>query len=108
MSQFVYDLVYVQDGDGTANLLTLKGLKIPTEVKNMCSVLGIVPYEDHIGWGAGDVVEAIVDQCPALGVKVREVSLSVFRYFQDNAIIEVGIEYGLRGADFEKVIPHIS
>lgn len=108
MSQFVYDLIYIIDNDNTANLMTLKRMELPIEIKNLCKVLGIDCYRDHLGWTNGDVVAGIVEQCPVLGIKVREVSVSVFRRFQEKLEIEEALEHALRGADFEKIIQHDS
>lgn len=108
MSQFVYDLIYIDAGDGTANLMTLKRMELPIEIKNLCKVLGIDCYRDHLGWTNGDVVAGIVEQCPILGIKVREVSISDFQFFFEKLMIEEALEHALRGADFEKIIQHDS
>lgn len=107
MSQFVYDLVYIVDDDGTANLLTVRGRVIPVEIKNLCNLLGFRDiYSDHIGWSPTHLVASIVEQCPALGIKVREVSLTTYQAFEYSGSggIERVIQLALEGHDLEKFI----
>jgi hypothetical protein len=76
----LYDVVHVVDEDGTANLMTMRGMVLPKEVLNIANILGIECNEtDHLGWKDINTIESIVKQCPALGIKVVTVHIGSLR-----------------------------
>lgn len=106
MSQFVYDLVHIIDDDGTANLLTVKDMEIPVEIKNLCNILGFeANYSDHTGWKPNHLIASVVEQCPALGIRVRQIHLNTYRLFAKTVEGEErAIRLCLEGCALEKHI----